>query len=142
MTYTRVLSISIVDAWVRADNPLESANPNLSSNSSEFSKAYGTNVLDWAIDGNCSRGLLLGENGAINSSHSCGQNSECEHYLSAFDWFDLGLPLHYPLMRRPAALTYSAQSGVMTPLLVDSSWNLDFLSNVNTAENGGVILDL
>ncbi|KAM7481439.1 hypothetical protein LguiB_006022 [Lonicera macranthoides] len=78
----QVLSISIVDAWVRVDNPLESANPNLSSNSSEFSKTYSTNVLDWAIDGNCSRSLLLGENGAINSSHSCGENSECKHYLS------------------------------------------------------------
>ncbi|KAM7481434.1 hypothetical protein LguiB_006017 [Lonicera macranthoides] len=78
----QVLSISIVDAWVRVDNPLESANPNLSSNSSEFSKTYSTNVLDWAIDGNCSRSLSLGENGAINSSHSCGQNSECKHYLS------------------------------------------------------------
>ncbi|KAM7481302.1 hypothetical protein LguiB_005885 [Lonicera macranthoides] len=30
---------------------------------------------------------------------------------SAFDWFDLGLPLYYPLLRRPAALTYSAQLG-------------------------------
>ncbi|KAM7478082.1 hypothetical protein LguiA_026295 [Lonicera macranthoides] len=78
----QVLSISIDDAWVRVDNPLESTNPNLSSSSSEFSKTYSTNVLDWAIDGNCSRGLLLGENGAINSSHSCGQHSECKHYLS------------------------------------------------------------
>ncbi|KAM7481427.1 hypothetical protein LguiB_006010 [Lonicera macranthoides] len=78
----QVLSISIDDAWVRVDNPLESANPNLSSNSSEFSKTYSTNVLDWAIDGNCYRDLSLDEKGAINSSNSCSQHSECKHYLS------------------------------------------------------------
>lgn len=75
-----MLSISIDDAWVRVSDPqFQSINQNLSS---RFSDIYSTNVLDWSIDGNCSRNLLLDKNGEINSSDSCSPHSECKIYLS------------------------------------------------------------
>ncbi|KAM7478097.1 hypothetical protein LguiA_026310 [Lonicera macranthoides] len=76
----QVLSISLDDARVRVEKPLiASINHNFSSNSSEFSKTYNSNVLDWTISGNCS---IVDEYRPIYTSDSCSLNSQCILYGS------------------------------------------------------------
>ncbi|KAM7478091.1 hypothetical protein LguiA_026304 [Lonicera macranthoides] len=76
----QVLSISLDDARVRVEKPLiSSINRSFSSNSSEFSKTYNSNALDWTISGNCS---LVDEYRSIYTSDSCSLNSQCILYGS------------------------------------------------------------
>ncbi|KAM7481446.1 hypothetical protein LguiB_006029 [Lonicera macranthoides] len=75
----QVLSISLDSARVRVEKPLiTSINQNFSSNSSDFSKTYNSNALDWTISGNCS----LDEYGSVYTSDSCSLNSQCILYES------------------------------------------------------------
>ncbi|KAM7481450.1 hypothetical protein LguiB_006033 [Lonicera macranthoides] len=76
----QVLSISLDDARVRVEKPLiSSINRSFLSNSSEFSKTYNSNALDWTISGNCS---LVDEYRSIYTSDSCSLNSQCILYES------------------------------------------------------------